>query len=199
MSTQDPTPPSDRPPGEPPEAPRFGQSSEPSGQVSPAEAQYGQADYGQGQSGQGQYGQAQAGQGQYGQPAAPYAGGASPYGGGYGGQGEQPRNGMGVAALVVGIVALLFSWFPGAGLLGVVAIILGIVGLSRVRKRLATNRGTSIAGIVLGAVATVVGILILILTVFVFQQAGTAVQECSQLEPGSVEQQQCIEDNLLQQ
>ena len=194
MSTQDPTPPSDRPPGEPPEAPRFGQSSEPSGQVSPAEAQYGQA-----QSSQGQYGQAQDGQGQYGQPAAPYAGGASPYGGGYGGEVQQPRNGMGVAALVVGIIALLFSWFPGVGLLGVVAIILGIVGLSRVRKRMATNRGMSIAGIVLGALATIIGIIVLIITVFVVQQAGTVFQECSQLEPGSVEQQQCIEENLAEQ
>ena len=173
MSTQDPTPPpGDRPYGQPPEAPRFGSSSAPG---EPGAAQpYGQQPYGQ--------------------APEPYAGGATPAGGGYGA--EQPRNGIGIAALVVGIVALLFSWFPGAGLLGIVAVILGVVGLSRVRKRLATNRGMSITGIVLGALATLIGIGVLILTVFVFQQAGGALQECAQLDPSSVEYQQCVQENV---
>jgi hypothetical protein len=190
MSTQDPTPPSDRPYGEPPEAPRFGQSGASSGEPPAAPSA------GQGPSGQQPYAAGQDAPGPYGQSSAPYSGGATPYGGGYGA--EAPRNGMGVAALVVGIVALLLSWFPGAGLLGVVAIILGVVGLGRVRKRIATNRGMSIAGIVLGAIATVIGIVVLIGTIFIFQQAGSVFQECSQLEPGSAEQQQCVEENLGQ-
>lgn len=64
------------------------------------------------------------------------------------------RNGIGVAALVVGVVslvlALLIIFFPIAGLLGFIAIILGIVGISRVSRGKADNRGQAIAGLVTG-------------------------------------------------
>ncbi|WP_127126670.1 DUF4190 domain-containing protein [Georgenia sp. SYP-B2076] len=128
--------------------PRYGEGSP--GQPDP----YGQGAYGQPhQYGQGQYGQPA----QYGQPGVTYAGG--PYGvGPHGG----PRNGLGVAALVVGIASVLVAWVPFVGLLGllggIVAIILGAVALGRVRRREATNRSQSIAGIVLGALAVLLGI-----------------------------------------
>jgi hypothetical protein len=52
------------------------------------------------------------------------------------------RNGMGTAALVVGVVALA----------------LGIVGIVRVNRGQADNRGQAVAGLVTGALALVIGL-----------------------------------------
>ena len=64
------------------------------------------------------------------------------------------RNGIGVAALVIGIVSLVLAvliiFFPIAGLLGLIAIILGIIGISRASRGEADNRGQAIAGLVTG-------------------------------------------------
>lgn len=85
----------------------------------------------------------------------PYGGGQVPpgYGGGrpYGGE---PRNGLGTAGLVCGIVAVALSLIPGLNLftwpVGVLAIVFGAVGWSRVNKGQATNKGQAITGLVLG-------------------------------------------------
>lgn len=65
-------------------------------------------------------------------------------------------NGITVAALVCGIVALII--FPI--ILGPLAIIFGAVGLSRIRRdpELA-GRGRAIAGLVLGIIATVIALI----------------------------------------
>ena len=73
-----------------------------------------------------------------------------------------PRNGIGTAALVLGIIGFLLSIIVLGGLLGIVAIILGIVGLGRVRRGEATNRGSAIAGIVLGALAVILTAVLVI-------------------------------------
>jgi hypothetical protein len=132
---------------------------------------------------EGQYGQ---GQGQYGQPAPPYAG--TPYGPtAHGG----PRNGLGVAALVVAIVSVLVAWVPFVGLLGViggiVAIILGAVALGRVGRGEASNRSQSIAGIVLGALAVLLGIASAIFGSYLVSQVAPEV-----FGPGF---QRCMETN----
>jgi len=68
----------------------------------------------------------------------------------------QPTNGLAVAALVVGILAFLGSLVPilgiGAILLGVVGVILGIVGLTK-----HYGKGMAIAGVVLSAIALIIG------------------------------------------
>jgi uncharacterized membrane protein len=73
---------------------------------------------------------------------------------------ESPRiprqNGLGTAALVLGIVGILLSFFLVGGLLGLVGIGLGFVGLSRVKQGLADNRTVAIAGIVTGIIAVLV-------------------------------------------
>jgi len=66
------------------------------------------------------------------------------------------RNGMGVAALVLGILGVLTAVFLVGGLLGVVAIICGAVGVGRVNRGEATNRGMAITGIVLGVIAALI-------------------------------------------
>ena len=72
-----------------------------------------------------------------------------------------PRNGIGTAALVLGIIGLVLAVIVLGGLVGIVAVILGIVGLGRVRRGEATNRGVAIGGIVTGALAIVIsGIIV---------------------------------------
>lgn len=65
-------------------------------------------------------------------------------------------NGLGVAALVVGIVAAVFSVIPLVGMvaffLGPVAIILAIIGLTRKMR----PKGTSVAGLILGIASIVI-------------------------------------------
>ncbi|MCP3816662.1 DUF4190 domain-containing protein [Streptomyces sp. A3M-1-3] len=79
---------------------------------------------------------------------------------GHGGWGmmPQPQNGMGVTALVLGIISVcIFCSSIIAVVFGVVAIIFGVVGRGRVRRGEATNGGQALAGIILGVVGIVLG------------------------------------------
>ena len=111
----------------------------------------------------------------YGQPAG--------YGQPYGQPGAQGhRNGVGTAALVLGVIALLTSWIFGlGGALGLAAIILGVVGLRRVQRREASNRGSAIAGLVLGALSVLIAAFVVAGTVALFR-SGTVqdLAECLQ-------------------
>lgn len=79
----------------------------------------------------------------------------------------QPRNGMGTAALVLGILAILTCWLPIVGfVLGLIAIILGVIGRGRVKKMQATNGGAATTGLVLGVLSMIVNILVTLLVGF---------------------------------
>lgn len=72
---------------------------------------------------------------------------------------QRSRNGMGIAALVLGIVALVLSWtIIGGVLLGLLALIFGLIGRSRAKRGEATNGGVSVAGVVLGIVGLLVSV-----------------------------------------
>ncbi len=71
-----------------------------------------------------------------------------------------PRNGLGLTAMILGIIGLVFCLIPITGMvvggpLSILAIIFGAVGWSRARKGTATNRKVAIAGFVLGIAAFV--------------------------------------------
>jgi hypothetical protein len=69
-----------------------------------------------------------------------------------------PRNELGIAALVVGILAVVFCWFPFAGIVfGVATVALAIAGRKRIRRGEADNRRTTTIGIALGTAAFVIG------------------------------------------
>jgi hypothetical protein len=77
-----------------------------------------------------------------------------------------PRNGMGTAALVLGIVGVVLCWLYWVGpLLGVLAIIFGGVGLARAHSGQATNRSSALAGLILGIVA-LAGFIVLVLLIW---------------------------------
>ena len=76
------------------------------------------------------------------------------------------RNGLGTAALVLGITAVIFSFIPLVGIIawpiGITGLILGFVGLGRVNRREATNRGVAIAGLITSGAALVICVLWLV-------------------------------------
>jgi hypothetical protein len=86
-----------------------------------------------------------------------FPGAGAPYG--------APRsNGVAIAALVCGILALVISWIPGINLasfvLGIAAVICGILGIRNARIPGLRGRGMAIAGLVTGLLALVVTVLI---------------------------------------
>jgi membrane-bound ClpP family serine protease len=91
-----------------------------------------------------------------------------PGGAGYGGYpaARPRRNGMGTAALILGILGLvlvlLILFAPLGAFLGLLAVIFGIVGMVRAGRGEADNRGQAIAGLVTGAVALVIGLILAI-------------------------------------
>ena len=112
----------------------------------------------------------QPGYGQgYGQPDVPA------YGPSYGGPPPGyapvlPTNTKATAALITGITTLVLSWCCGLGVLGLVAVVLGMKGRSEVRQSQGTQtgEGLALAGIITGAIAVVIGLLVIALIVVVF-------------------------------
>ncbi|WP_330240942.1 DUF4190 domain-containing protein [Streptomyces sp. NBC_00525] len=89
---------------------------------------------------------------QYGYPG--YPGHGNPWGM----PGTQPANGLGIASLVLGIIATAGFCMYGLGIvLGILALIFGIIGRGRARRGEADNGGVALAGIILGSVGIVVG------------------------------------------
>jgi Domain of unknown function (DUF4190) len=95
-------------------------------------------------------------------PYGPYGQGPDPR---YGAGGLPTTNAKATASLVVGIGSLVLSWCCGLGVLGVVAIVLGIKARSEIKYSRGTQDGDGMAlgGIITGAIAVVLGVLVLVL------------------------------------
>jgi hypothetical protein len=76
--------------------------------------------------------------------------------------GPGARNGFGITALVLAIVGVVFGLVPLTGFIalicGSIGIVFGFLGIARASRGVATNRGMSITGTVLSALALVLGI-----------------------------------------
>jgi hypothetical protein len=133
-----------------PEPPPYGQPGQPG-------APYGQPGYGQPAYGQPPYGQPYPPQG-YGYPA--YA---------------PTTNGKATGSLVTGIATLVLSWCCGAGVLGVIAIVLGVKARSEIRASggRQTGDGMAIAGIVTGALAALMGVVAIVVILIAIANGGT--------------------------
>src|SRR3954467_8934699 len=109
--------------------------------------------------------------------APPYADQGSPYGQPLT---TAPRNGAGTAALVLGILALLGSFTVFGGIvLGIVAIVLGVIGRRRAARGEATNRGSATAGLVLGIIGAVLALaLVAVGVTFLNSDTGKKLQDC---------------------
>ncbi|WP_093800516.1 DUF4190 domain-containing protein [Streptomyces sp. Wb2n-11] len=75
----------------------------------------------------------------------------------------QARNGLGTAALILGIIGALSGLIPFlfwlAGILGVIALIMGLAGRGRAKRGEATNKGVALAGTVLGLISLIMSVV----------------------------------------
>ncbi|WP_112469745.1 DUF4190 domain-containing protein [Streptomyces triticisoli] len=104
--------------------------------------------------------------GGYGYPAYP----GYPGGQGYGWPGTPmtpPQNGMGTAAMVLGILSCTMFCVYGvfSVVLGVIAVVLGIKGRRRSERGEATNHGQAQAGLVTGIIGLVLGLAVMVVMI----------------------------------
>ena len=75
----------------------------------------------------------------------------------------EPKNGFGIAALCLAIPGLVFGLIPLTGFIalicGALAVIFGLLGYGRARRKVATNKGMAITSTILGVGAIGLGIL----------------------------------------
>jgi len=84
-----------------------------------------------------------------------------------------PRNQPGSWALVLAMLALLFSWSIIGGVVGgLIAVVLGFAGRTRAARGEADNGPIANAGIGLGALAVVVGVAFVPIWIGFFSEAG---------------------------
>ncbi|GHA47651.1 DUF4190 domain-containing protein [Streptomyces purpurascens] len=111
--------------------------------------------------------------GGYGYPGYPQTGSGYPQTGsgypqaGYGwpGMPPAPQNGMGIAAMVLGIVSCtLFCLYGIVSLVtGILAVVFGIKGRKRAEAGVATNHGQAQAGLIMGIIGIILGITVIVL------------------------------------
>lgn len=180
------------PPGPPPGEPKYGVRLPPEQVPTPAESNpYGQPAGPTGPAGPagptavapgvhdadpyagayGPYG-APSGAGQPGQPGQPIPGAQPPYGGQpqygyppYGGApyAPKPRNAIGIVSMSLGIASIVLfclNWL--AAVIGLSAVITGLVSVNYGKKGLATNSRLGVVGIITGIVGIIVGIWFLV-------------------------------------
>jgi hypothetical protein len=92
---------------------------------------------------------------------------------GYPGYPQPQPAGMAIAALVLGIAALVLCWTAFGGLvLGLLAVVFGIVALGRARRGEAGGQGRAIAGLITGAIGIVLGAVLLFVYINLFTSSG---------------------------
>ncbi|OZD08260.1 hypothetical protein CH275_06570 [Rhodococcus sp. 06-235-1A] len=100
-------------------------------------------------------------------------------------------------ALVLAILGVLFSWtIVGGILLGLIAIVLGFVGRSRYKKRVATNGTVSLVAIILGFVAAALSVVLVVVGIGLFNAVGGQdFTDCiSNAGSDTAARQQCADD-----
>jgi hypothetical protein len=132
----------------------------------------------------------------YGQNPAGYGQGSG-YGAGYDAPPTRPRNGFGIAALILGLFALLASWTVIGGIVfGVLALIFGLLGQARAKRGESTNGGMSVAGVVLGIIGMLIAIGLLVLGISLLNSPmGQNYRQCVQQASGDPAQiRQCASE-----
>lgn len=115
-------------------------------------------------------------------------------------QGSEPvrarGNGLAIAALTLGIVACVLFWTVIGGIvLGLIAVVLGIVGARRARGGRAPHRGMAIVGTVLGALGLIVSVVVVAIGVSVLNSDEFKnFNDCVQHASTQADKDQCAKD-----
>jgi hypothetical protein len=89
-------------------------------------------------------------------------------------------SGMAITSLVLGVLALLSSWTVIGGiLLGLAAVILGLIALSKIKRGQAGGKAMAIIGIIAGALGLIIAVaLIAIGASLLNSESGQNLQDC---------------------
>lgn len=129
-----------------------------------------------------------------------------PNSGGYGGYGGAPpygpapaagsgSNPMAIVALVLGILSIPLSCFYGFGIiLGIVAIVLGVIAGRKAKAGQAGQGGLARAGLITGIVGVVVGVVVLVLVAVGFSFLNST--DCNDPNLSQQEVQTCLQEEL---
>lgn len=101
----------------------------------------------------------------------------------YSPQMSQPQtNGIATASLVLGILSIVTFWTFGFGVvLGILAIVFGVMGRKRSREAVGTpNAGRATAGIVTGILGTIGGLLFVLMIVLIWPDVVDEIESQSQ-------------------
>jgi hypothetical protein len=95
-------------------------------------------------------------------------------------------SGLAIAAMVLGIVALVLScfWFVSIPC-AILAVVFGVIGKSRADRGEASGRGMAIAGITCGIVALVIDLLIIAMIIVGFDLLNQEMRK-QQLQQGAM-------------
>lgn len=106
------------------------------------------------------------------------------------------KNGLAVAALVLGIAACVFFWTVVGGiLLGLLAIVFGILGARRARGGRAPRRTMSLVGLVLGALGLIASAVIVTVGVSLLNSDEFKnFDDCVRHANSQAEKDQCADD-----
>jgi predicted PurR-regulated permease PerM len=105
-----------------------------------------------------------------------------------------PRNGMPLAAMLLGVVSLagvfLFRSVFISVIAGLLGLVFGILAFRQVKRGIADKRGFAIAGIVLGALGLVVSVVLLVLSYHLYSDCKTKLGH----SPSQSELTQCVKN-----
>lgn len=127
-------------------------------------------------------------------PGAPPGYGGQPSYGGGGGYPQKQSNGMGIAALVLGILAILTCWFIVGGFFGLLALIFGIIGRGKAKRGEASNGGMALTGIILGVISMLVAIVFLVFVGMFANELGSYAECMEAAGNDTAAQQECAND-----
>lgn len=114
----------------------------------------------------------------------------------YGGQAPARTNGFAVTALVLGLLACLFFWTVAGGLvLGLLAIVFGIIAVLRTRQGRAPRRVMAIVGAVLGGLGLIGSVIVLIVGISLFNSDEFKnFDDCMSQADSQTEEDRCTDD-----
>jgi amino acid permease len=106
------------------------------------------------------------------------------------------KNALAVVALILGIVACVLFWTVIGGILiGLIAVVLGIIAAVKARKGRAPHRAMAIIGAVLGALALIASVIIVAVGVSILNSSEFKnFNDCVQHANSQAARDQCTKD-----
>ena len=107
----------------------------------------------------------------------------------------EKKNGLGIASLVLGILAILgiITVFLGI-LFGLIGAILGFIARGRVKRGEADNGGVALAGVITSLIGLVVSIALIVIGVIWLSDDIDSLNECVSEANSQADEDQCAED-----